>query len=127
MTTDRTGLFIPKGESHARDGNEGWIGRALVDIDTRLTRLTADGEAMRDGLIQVLDLMQDCGRAYSAASDYGKRLLNQALFEKILVNDDGTVEPEYPEIVGLLIDPRLHSVLMGSQCASNGRGAIAKK
>ena len=87
------------------------IAKSLADIEARLSKLNADAGQLRDGLMQVLDLMQDCGAAYRAASDYGKRLMNQAMFEKITVNGDGTIGTEYSEVVGLLVDQRLQAVL----------------
>lgn len=96
------------------------ISKTLTDIETRLNRLTANIGAMRDGLMQVLDLVEDCGQTYKLAGEHEKRLMNQAVFEKITVNGDGTVTPAYAEIVGLLIAPRLQSALKVAATACLG-------
>jgi len=87
------------------------IGDSLADIETRLAKLTAGTKELRAMLMKVLDLMQDCCQTYKHAGEFEKRLMNQAIFEKIEVNPDGTIEPVYSEIVGLLIDPRLQAAL----------------
>lgn len=97
---------------------QGRIAKALADIEARLKRLSADSQAIRGNLAQVLDLIEDCGQTYKKASDYGKRLMNQAFFEKIVVNPNGRIEPEYNEIVGILLDPRLKIALRGTTMTS---------
>jgi len=101
------------------------ISKTQADFEAKLHRLQVDAETVRGGIMQVLDLMQDCGKAYRLASDYGKRLMNQAMFEKISVNPDGSITPDYTEIVGLLIDPELRRVLLGSFGTTENQ-AVAK-
>jgi hypothetical protein len=59
----------------------------------------------------VLDVLEDCEHAYNQATEHGKRLLNQVIFEKIHVNPNGTVKPEYSEIIGLLVNPGIRNAL----------------
>ena len=77
-------------------------------------------EDIQDRLKAVLDSMEDCAGHYRQEADYVKRLMNQAFFEKIVVNDDGTVEPTYSEVTGLLIDPKLKASLKSADTACLG-------
>jgi hypothetical protein len=43
--------------------------------------------------------------------------MNQAIFEKIVVNADGGIEPTYSEAAGLLVNPKLQSALKAAESA----------
>lgn len=54
-------------------------------------------DELRDVIAQALDLAEDASALYTRADDQVRRLLNQAFFEKVLVQEDDVVDPEYSE------------------------------
>ena len=96
------------------------ISKAVTDINARLIRLNGDVEDIQDRLKTVLDSMEDCAGHYRQEADYVKRLMNQAFFEKIVVNDDGTLEPTYSEVTELLVSPELKTALKDAGTACQG-------
>jgi hypothetical protein len=59
---------------------------------------------MQENLKMVLDLVEDCGRAYKMAPEATKRAFNQALFERILVYSDGSIKPEFNPPYDMLVE-----------------------
>lgn len=64
------------------------IAKGLSAAEARLTALNASYDTVVDNAQQALDLAGDCGRAYAEAPDAVRRALNQALFERLYVEDD---------------------------------------
>ena len=60
-------------------------------------------EIMSDILKQALDLIEDCALAYKKASDKVKRAFNQAIFEKILVDNDAQLTPVFNAPFNILL------------------------
>ena len=56
-------------------------------------------------LTLALDLVEDCGSTYRIAPDQIKRMLNQAIFERFLVNDDGLVTAELAAPFDKILSP----------------------
>ena len=79
------------------------IRKALLDIDDRISTEGMEYEIMSDILKQALDLIEDCGRAYKNASDKVKRAFNQAIFEKILVDNDAELTPVFNAPFNILL------------------------
>lgn len=80
------------------------ISKALLDIDNQISIHDTHYDILKDNLRQSFDLLEDCGKAYKSAPDSIKRAYNQAIFEKILVHVDGTVEPEFLPPFDILLD-----------------------
>ena len=60
---------------------------------------------IRTKLGMALALLEDCGKMYRQATDDVKRMMNQAMFERILVGTDGAVEPVYTRVYWLIFEP----------------------
>ncbi len=69
------------------------IRKAILDIEDRILAEGIEFEIMSDTLKQSLDLIENCAQAYKNASDKIKRAFNQAIFEKILVDNDTELTP----------------------------------
>jgi hypothetical protein len=54
-----------------------------------------------------LDFAQRCDRVYAAAPTRLRRQMNQAMFEKFYLDDDGEVTAELAGPFKVLLDPRL--------------------
>lgn len=53
--------------------------------------------------MKVFDLIEDCGKTYRYANDNIKRLMNQAIFSKIWIEEDGKISTEFTEVYNKLI------------------------
>lgn len=80
------------------------ITKALLDIDDQIAAHDTHYEIISDRLKQALDLIEDCVSAYRNAPDQIKRAFNQAIFEKILVYNDGEISAEFNEPFDILLD-----------------------
>jgi site-specific DNA recombinase len=65
------------------------ISGRLETIDSRLETSSTHFELVQANLKLALDLAGDCHRAYRQADEQTRRLLNQAFFEKLYVDEDG--------------------------------------
>jgi hypothetical protein len=65
------------------------ISDKLEVIDARLASGNTQHDVIEQNLRAALDLAADCGRAYRDAADPVRRLLNQALFERLYLGDEG--------------------------------------
>ena len=82
---------------------------ALAAIDRRIKLQVENSAEIEERLHLSLDLMEDCGKLYAAASDYIKRAYNQAIFEKIYINrneNDITAIPVFAETYALLFNQK---------------------
>ncbi|MCW2538731.1 MAG: recombinase family protein [Frankiales bacterium] len=101
-------LDLLKSEQHR-------IGQQLEIIEARLSATTAHFHDVRKNLTAALDFAVACHRAYLEADGRTRRLLNQALFEKLYI-DDG-------EASGEPLEP--FQTLLGTEAmATVGRGTI---
>ena len=80
------------------------IAKALIGIENEITAQNTQYEIIEENLGMVFDLIEDCGQTYKHAPESIKRAFNQAIFEKILVYPDETIEPEYSEPFALILD-----------------------
>jgi hypothetical protein len=71
-------------------------------------------EIIEERLKQALDLIEDCGRAYSLASDTMKRAFNQAIFEKMFVDGDGKIVAEFNQPFNILLELKNSSMTFTS-------------
>ena len=51
------------------------------------------------------DLLEDCGRTYRKANDNIKKLMCQAIFNRIWIHEDGTVTTEFTDIYKNIVGP----------------------
>ena len=61
---------------------------ALADVTKRLEAERHDHEGPRQHLATALRLLADCGRLYERTDGLGKRLANQAFYQRILITED---------------------------------------
>lgn len=59
----------------------------------------------KENLRYVFELLDDCGKVYKFADEQEKRLLNQALFKRILVYDDLSLSAEFNAPFDTVISP----------------------
>ena len=72
------------------------IGRQLANIEQRLASANADDARAERHLTAVLDLLANCRDVYAAAGPLERRLLNQALFTCLYIDEDH-LRPMYAE------------------------------
>ena len=95
------------------------IGQQLAVIDASLEATTATFETLASNLHDAMDLLSNCHRLYEVASDRNRRLLNQALFSKIFVDEDGvTVQLAQP--FAAIVDTEVDRVLAADPAAPRG-------
>lgn len=94
---------------------EGVLERAQIrdrmnDIQLERHRLEArrgDTGGELQGVLKFLDgavlLLDEVHRLYAAVDDPNRRLLNQALFEMVLIEDEGEAEPRFKEPFGAIV------------------------
>ena len=61
---------------------------ALADVTKRLDAERHDHEGPRQHLATALQLLADCAQMYARTDDRGKRLANQAFYQRILITED---------------------------------------
>ncbi|MCK1804154.1 hypothetical protein MTQ12_14025 [Brevibacterium sp. R8603A2] len=61
---------------------------ALADVTKRLEAERHDHEGPRQHLATALRLLADCATMYERTDDLGKRLANQAFYQRILITED---------------------------------------
>lgn len=78
---------------------------AQASIDRELRNLTADADLAKNNLAVVLDLLEDCATTYREAPTHLKRLLNQAFFANIRIDQDLETTPDLAEPFAALTSP----------------------
>ena len=91
----------------------------LDAIDVQLEAVQARTDRLSFNLARALDLLTDCHRAYLAADQTTRRLLNQALFEALYIEEDG-VRVRLNEPFKTLVGPE---VLRAAGCRSDAAPA----
>ena len=74
------------------------ISKQLAAIESEIKAHNTAFEEVISKLSLVMDMLEDCGRTYREANDNIKRLLNQAIFEKIWIMNDGTITAEMTDV-----------------------------
>ena len=70
------------------------ISKQLAAIEHEIKAHNATFDDIKDKLSLVMEMIEDCGRTYRQANENIKKLLNQAFFEKIWIEEDDRVTPE---------------------------------
>ncbi len=98
------------------------ITKELAAVEHEIKQHEVTFDEISKNLSYALEMLNDCGAAYRQASDKIKRLMNQALFEKIYVtyNEDAplTIEHEYR--------PPFDMILAPTECKDSENNSIAK-
>ncbi len=76
---------------------------AAVEHEIKIRNTTFDD--IKANLTLAFDLIEDCGRTYRYANDGIKRLMLQALFDKIWVDNEGVIDSEFTEIYKNIAEP----------------------
>ena len=77
----------------------------MAAIEHQLKAYNYTFETILQRLREAIDLIEDCGATYRAADDYIKRMMNLAIFKRILVDNDGSVTAELTEPFRSMIEP----------------------
>ena len=91
------------------------IASELAAAETLLDRANAQMNTVAIAVSRALDLVTECGPTYQQAPNQQRRMMNQALFSRILVGDDGTIEGHYTQEYELLLDPSIRELAQEQQ------------
>ena len=83
------------------------LSKALKGIMSQLQAHQAEFAEISQNMGYVFELLDDCGKTYKLADDFQRRCFNQAIFKKIRVHDDLTLEVEYAEPFATFLDSRV--------------------
>ncbi len=97
------------------------IGEELRTINAHIDAQNADYQQARAHLDDHLALLLDCHALYLGADDQTRRLFNQALFERIYLDEDGDLHADYANAYRLLLDPDIHRQAL-ERAARGGNG-----
>lgn len=86
------------------------IGAELAACERLLAQATAEMEKVAVAVGLALALVVDCGESYRKQTPTRRRQMNQSLFTKIYVGDDGSIEGQYTEEYRLLLDTSLREL-----------------
>jgi site-specific DNA recombinase len=81
------------------------IGAEVATLERKLEAASANFEILRIRLEKCLDLLANCHEAYLTAPPHIRRLMNQAVFEKFLVDMEGSSEAVPTDLFGVLLRP----------------------
>ena len=70
------------------------ISKQLAAIEHEIKAHNATFDEIKDKLSLVMEMTEDCGRTYRQGSENIKKLLNQAFFEKIWIEEDDIITPQ---------------------------------
>ena len=80
------------------------MSKQLVAIEHEIRLRAATFDDAYTNLTLVLNMLQDCGKMYRSAPDHIKRLLNQAIFNRVWIDEDGRTDPELSSVCGEIVD-----------------------
>lgn len=80
------------------------IRTTLDAIEHRLENLATSYEDAREGLDQLADILTDLGDVYTRCEPAERRILNRALFDKIILDDEETVRYQPDQAVQAALD-----------------------
>ena len=75
---------------------------ALADVTKRLDAERHDHDGPRQHLATALRLLADCATMYERTDDHGKRLANQAFYQRILITEDEKAAIQLNELFAAL-------------------------
>lgn len=71
------------------------IAKRLATIEHEIKVYETAFTSVMEHLNEALDIIEDCGKTYRLADDHIKRMMNQAIFSKLWVEQDGNVTAEF--------------------------------
>lgn len=80
------------------------IGKALKNISGQMSTFQSEYAEVAKNLDRIFELLEDCGRIYKLADDFTRRCFNQAIFKKIRVREDLSLDAEYAEPFDVILD-----------------------
>lgn len=86
------------------------VSKQLDLVEEQLATHTSTVAVQKHTLSQALDLLENCHRLYEQASDHDRRILNQAIFERIWIYND-RVTGDLDEFLRILTHPDLLRLL----------------
>ena len=98
---------------------------SLALIEQKLRIHSTEHELVVGDLQKALDSIEDCGRTYRLADSHIKRLINQAICEKIWVESGGKVSTELNELFKVVLQPIEDSVVAYNVARLEGRYSLA--
>lgn len=81
------------------------ITKQLAAIEHQVKAQTCTFATIKEHLRDALDLIEDCGKTYRLADDYVKRMMNQAIFSKLWIEEDGQVTAEFTPLFQMIAKP----------------------
>ena len=81
------------------------ISAELDAIDRQLASSQSDHAAVIANLESALEFTHNVGAAYQSAADKIRRQMNQAIFKRVLIDQDGSLRVEFTKLFELLLDP----------------------
>ena len=83
---------------------------ALSQISERLTATDTSNNAIEDNLIASLSFLENADRTYGTAGPHLRRQLNQALYRRIHVKQDGDIHADLTEPFDTLLSPTVRDL-----------------
>lgn len=81
------------------------ITKQLTAIEQQIKAFGYAFTAIAERLGDAIELIKDCGKTYRLANDNMKKLMNQAIFSRLLVGSDGNVTAEFAKPFDMLAEP----------------------
>lgn len=81
------------------------IAKQLAAIDHQAKAYDYTFTTVIERLDDAIELITDCGLTYRLANDKMKKLMNQAIFTRLLVGPDGKVTAEFAKPFAMLVEP----------------------
>ena len=79
------------------------MSRELAEAEVRLEASTTRYDDVERILLRAVELVTELGEAYRLGGDDVRRLLNQAVFEKLYVTEDGVIGADLTEAIAALL------------------------
>ena len=87
------------------------ISSALANAQRELNNQNTDRDGLRKGLDAALNILRDSEDFYAKSHPRERRLMVQAVFERLYITDDEIAEVELTELFDRLLDPNLKESL----------------
>ncbi len=81
------------------------IAKQLAAIEHQMKMYDQAFAGISDNVTKALEMIEDCGLTYRLVDDRFKKMLNQAVFSKLFVGEDGNVTAEFREPFNMLVEP----------------------
>lgn len=86
------------------------IGKTISAINDQIAACQAEFANASKNIGAALDLLNNCGEIYRLADDFARRCLNQAIFKRILVYDDLTLDVELAEPFDMILNTNVFTL-----------------